>query len=172
MEIQVLSALQGLVGLQLTFVKSAVDMRSFKFGDSKSEDDAQIPAYSLHVLCPWRIQNDEQILTGRSDYYKQAKQNSNTAWKPGDVWGNLQNERLAIMLGSDDRDQATIFSSRSDLVVESVAADAVGGCTIKLSGGFHLLLFPDSSEGEAWRLISREPRSHFVMEAGESYRLS
>jgi hypothetical protein len=48
--------------------------------------------------------------------------------------------------------------------VESVEADACGGVTIHLSGGYRLRLFPDGSVGEDWRFfVLGDESAHFVI---------
>lgn len=48
--------------------------------------------------------------------------------------------------------------------MQSVTADTLGGCSLALSDGFSLEVFPDDSlGGEYWRLLRRGNEEHFVV---------
>jgi hypothetical protein len=51
---------------------------------------------------------------------------------------------------------------------KGIQANQCGGATIFLSGGFRLVIFPDCSEGEDWRIFCCDGvnERHFVIEGG------
>jgi hypothetical protein len=90
-------------------------------------------------------------------------------WEPG-IEDNVQDIRLGNLLGGYDFKTHSHVNDSESLVVERVRASDFGDLDINLSGGYRLILFPDGSTGEAWRLF--EPGKdvpHFVIEGNERH---
>jgi hypothetical protein len=67
-EHQIFSALQPLKGLRLSIAHHAGNMRMFHFGAIRRRAKGIVGEYALHVSCPWRIETEDKILTGISDW--------------------------------------------------------------------------------------------------------
>jgi hypothetical protein len=145
-------------------------MRVFHFGQMREENGGTAGQYALHVQCPWRIDGPEGIVTDRSDLWEHISGKTMTdEWEPG-IEDNIQDVRIGSLFGSYDAKTHAHVNSSAGLVVESVHASDIGDLNIRLSGGYRLILFPDGSIGEAWRIF--EPGKgvpHFVLEDGRGY---
>src|SRR5262249_25646643 len=73
---QVIAALRQIIGLPLTAVRRAADMRTFQFGAMRLVDGGFVADFALHVQCPWRIEGADGIVTGRSDLWEPAEENT------------------------------------------------------------------------------------------------
>ena len=132
-------------------------MRVFHFGTLRAVEGGQVGKFALHVQCPWRIETADRIVTGRHDLFQPAKETEGFDW---DAWDWSDSETL------QDKLVAELLSETSP-IVEDVAADAHGGATLRLSGGYNLVLFPAASQGEDWRLLPPEANGkHFVISGG------
>jgi len=164
---QILKHLAPLVGLKLSIARRAADMRGFHFGDATAADDGRgnHGQFLLHVQCPWRIEGPDGIVTGRTDLWSPADPDANIDWDTWDCYKdeNLQDLRIASLLGGYDAATRSPINATDLLVVEGVDADEYGGATISLSGGYRLVLFPSGSAGEDWRLFKPRSRHHFVI---------
>src|SRR5437588_12996674 len=115
---QVIAALSQIIGLPLTAARRAADMRTFQFGTLRPLDRGSVGDFALHVQCPWRIEGQGGIVTGRLDLWEPVDDNA-----PFDEnWDyekspNLQDARLERWLERNE----------SSLVVHSVDADEFGG---------------------------------------------
>lgn len=163
-------ALQPLVGLPLSIVRQAADMRVFHFGEVRRHHwgKGTVGVYALHVQCPWRIVGPGRLLTGSSDRFVAPPGESGVDQKDVRA-GNLQEMRLAELLeGYDDATKSHV-NATAGLVVTSVTADRYCSLDIMFSGGIHLQLFPDGSAEEDWRFFATEDDSpHLVIEGGKS----
>jgi hypothetical protein len=161
--------LTPLVGLRLVIARRAADLRNFQFGQVRALKSGTVGDHALHVQCPWRFEGPDGILTGLSDLWEPAEVSENVDW---DSWHydrdeNLQDRQLGTLLGSYDPATRSFVNQTEYLVVEEVRADNCGGATIRLSGGYRLVLFPAGIRGEDWRLFrpgTDEP--HFVVAGG------
>lgn len=155
---QAIAGLSLLIGLPLTGMGRAADMRTFQFGTLRPVHRGSVGEFSLHVQCPWRIESEDGIVTGRLDLWEPVEENA-----PFDEnWDyekspNLQDSRLKRWLGCYE----------SSLIVKSVDADEFGGAAINFGQGFVLRLFPAGTRGEDWRLFRPKTGSpHLVISGG------
>src|SRR5947209_17009605 len=155
---RVIAALSQVVGLPLTAVWRAADMRAFQFGTLRPVDRGSVGDFALHVRCPWRIEGPDGIVTGRLDLWEPVDDNA-----PFDEnWDyekspNLQDARLERWLERNE----------SSVVVKSVDADDFGGAAISFGQGFVLRLFPAGTRGEDWRLFQpKTDAPHLVISGG------
>ncbi|MDP9311233.1 MAG: hypothetical protein M3R24_10155 [Chloroflexota bacterium] len=159
--------LHALVGLRLAAVNRAADMRVFQFGTLRAVAGRTVPDFALHIQCPWRIQQGDRLITGRSDLWQPADSTNSIDW---DTWNydanaNLQDAKLKEMLGGDGPATRTIENQTDHLLVETVAMDAFRGITISFSGGYQLVVFPAGVRGEQWRLFQpTAEQPHLVCE--------
>lgn len=164
-EQEIMLQLQPIVGLKLSVARLAASMRGFHFGRMREVPGGTVGEYALHIQCPWRMEGPNGIVTGSSDLWEPAYDDPDIDW---DTWdydaygGNLQDRRLAELLGGYDPATRSLVNQTDILMVESVSADTYGGLGITLSGGYELVLFPAGTAGEDWRLLP----SHFVVSSG------
>jgi hypothetical protein len=167
---EILKHLQPLLGLKLSIARLAADLRNFHFGEVRSVSGGRVGEYALHIQCPWRIEGPGGIITGRLDLWEPAKEDEDVDW---DRWSyhqneNLQDARIAVLLGGYDPETKSHINLTDLLVVKEVAADDCGGATITLSGGYRLVLFPAGTRGEDWRIFRpRVEEPHFVIARGK-----
>jgi hypothetical protein len=167
---QVKLNLQQLIGLKLSRMALAADMRTLQFGNTKPRQGGVVGEFALHIQCPWRIETDTGVITGSGDLYapydESEEMSESFDWAKGD---NLQERILRQLLVGYDEKTKQIVNSTDLLSVEAVQVDSVGGFSLELSGGYRLSVFPNSTRYEAWRLFrpstdeweSRE--EHFVV---------
>lgn len=163
---QVMLHLRPLIGLPLSVVRRAADMRIFQFGEMRAVERGSVGEWALRIQCPWRIEGPDGIVTGRLDLWEPVEKPED--W---DTWdyeqGNLQDRRMLEWLGASNPETGSCRNTTGALVVEQVAADDYGGATLYLSGGYRLVLFPASSVGEDWRVFQPETdEPHFVIHGG------
>jgi hypothetical protein len=166
---EIVERLRPLVGRPLAIARRAADMRGFHFGEVRAVDRGTVGEYTLHVQCPWRLEGPGGIVTGRADLWHPADVNERPDW---DTWDydkdeNLQDRRLADFLGGYDPVTRSPVNRTGHLVVEGLDADDCGGLTVRLSGGYRLVLFPAGTRGEDWRFMGPgDLESHFVISSG------
>jgi hypothetical protein len=162
--------LHPLIGLKLSIARLGGTMRGFHFGEVRTIEHGTAGEYTLHISCPWRIENQEGIFTGGADLFERdtvAMGLNRPGWTYED--GNLQDERLAFLLKGYDPQTHSHVNATDNLVVENVEADAYCGLILFLSGGYRLVLLPTNSTGESWRFFSYDTEgSHFVVGAGKA----
>jgi hypothetical protein len=152
-------SLSKLISLPLSIARDAADMKNFQFGAIRPHPSGKgtVGSFALHIQCPWRLTQDEHIVTGADDYWEPAEADGEVDledWRGG----NLQRKRLS-----------EILSGASELVVRSVVADDFGGFELFLSGGFRLQVFPGGSRGEYWRFFQPGSlESHLVIDAARA----
>ena len=153
--------IQGLCGLELSRSTRAANVQCFHFGalQTKNNSKAMVGEYSLHIQCPWRITDSEEILVGSEDLYEppsdHADYNSDFDWdKP---MANLRDVKLQRLVDSNQ------------LIVKTVVTYKYGGLDIKFNEGITFSLFPAISGKdeflEYWRLIDNrvEVGNHLVV---------
>jgi hypothetical protein len=148
-------ALSVLARLKLLGIGRAADMATMTF-HSPDQSDRDL---FLHVQCPWRLERDGVILTGRGDLFEPLDPDDPVCLQdPGayDRYANLQDARR-----KDFHDEV---ETGADVArVAAIRVDATGGFEIDLTGGFRIAVFPASSRGECWRLFRRGDERHFVV---------
>jgi hypothetical protein len=155
---QVIAALSQIIGLPLTAVRRAADMRTFQFGTLRPVDRGSVGDFALHVQCPWRVEGPDGIVTGRLDLWESVEDDApfDESWDY-EKSPNLQDARL----------EQWMTRNESSLVVKSVDADEFGGAAINLGQVFVLRLFPAGTRGEAWRLFRpKTDTPHLVITGG------
>jgi hypothetical protein len=166
-------ALQPLVGLKLSIARRAADMRNFQFGAMRQVETGKPEQYALHISCPWRIDGPDGILTGRSDLWEHISgQAMPDDWEPS-TKDNLQDARIQQLLKGYDADTNSFINTTGNLVVTSVKANRSRDAIIELSGGYKIILFPQSTRGEAWRIFrAGDPDyPHFVVDEDGTHRI-
>lgn len=162
------SALNPLIGLKLVHTSRAADMQCFHFSSSEWEVCKVTKSFwSLHIQCPWRICDETRIVVGHTDMYEPVEEDA--PYDESFNWdvkgGNLRDAKLAFMMQSPSP------------LVQTVAADALGGLEMRLEQGLVLSAFPTLTRkhdyGEYWRVFnaSEEDSAHFVASAREISRL-
>src|SRR5262245_25387132 len=155
---QVIAALSQIIGLPLTAVRRAADMRTFQFGTLRAVDRGSVGEFALHVQCPWRIEGPDGIVAGRLDLWEPVEDNApfDENWDY-EKWPNLQDARLERWPAANE----------GSLVVKSVDADEFGGAALCFGQGFVLRMFPAGTRSEDWRLFRpKTDAPHFVVSGG------
>jgi hypothetical protein len=147
--------LQRLVGLKLSRMARAADMRTLQFGNTVDRiGGGVVGEYALHIQCPWRLDGPTGIVTGSGDLYEPYAQKEELResfdWDKDD---SLQDGVLRELLKGYDENTKQIVNSTNVLTVEAVETDSAGGFSLRLSGCFRLLVFPNCTRSEAWRLF-------------------
>lgn len=163
---QILNHIKPLIGLELSIARRAADLRNFQFGDTTATERGTIGKYALHIQCPWRIEGPNGIVTGRSDLWEPVEMENGFNWDEWDYEtdGNLQNKKIGELLQGYDEKTHSYINQTKMLVVEEVRSDIFGGAEIYLSGGYRIVIFPDQSRSEQWRIFRPgTAESHFVV---------
>ncbi|MGB8769187.1 MAG: hypothetical protein WCC92_06210 [Candidatus Korobacteraceae bacterium] len=159
---QIQAAAVVLVGKPLWLCRRAGDMAMFHFGERRKETNrrgelSEIGEYALHLHCPWRIVNGEEILMAALDVYKpqsghEEEDDRDFVWERA---GNLLDERARAFFDNDAR----------EYIVECVQAGHAGALRLSLEGELWLEICPcDSTKGEHWRLFQPcTEREHFAV---------
>lgn len=161
------SCLNLLVGLPLSIVRNAADMKVFHFGDVRPHPSGRgtVGAYALHVQCPWRIVSQNAIVTGTSDRFLGATEGEEVNHDDPRS-GSLQFVRAESLLKGYDDTTRSFVNATNQLVVLAAHADDFGGADLLLSGDYRLQIFPDGSLAEDWRFVEFEG-PHLVIEGGQ-----
>jgi hypothetical protein len=119
--------------------------------------------FALHLQCAWRISSRHGIVVGSSDLYvprdADAPEFLFDPNRPGDAIADLHlNQWIAA------------YATRP-LVVVGIDIDRCSGFVLRLSEGFAIEVFPNSSdpthESEEWRLLQPgQDIPHFVVRSG------
>ena len=158
-----------LIGLPLSLIQRVADLRVFQFGAIRHSDAGAVGRYAIHIQCPWRLDHDDRIVTGRTDLWEPLDSSAVVDW---DAWhydheANLQDALLTNFIPHQSQDIQSQSAQIHQLVVEAVEADAYGGAIITFSDNYRLVIFPAGSGGEDWRIFqpaTSEP--HFVIAGG------
>jgi hypothetical protein len=107
----------------------------------------------LSVQCPWRIERDGLVITGRNDVTQPVQEMRGEQWNY-DEDGNLQDVAFASLLQSKAPIGRSARNETSLLFVQEV--DVQGPCDLSLtfSGGYSLRVFADGTKGVQWRFFS------------------
>lgn len=162
--------LGALLGLKLSSIGHAADMRTFQFGVLRKVGKRLVGDYALHIQCPWRIDRSGAIIVGSKDWYEPFVENGerDSSFDPS-KGRNLQEEVLRGFLKGFDADSRSIVNATDLLAVSSAQGSSSGGFELGLTGDYRLLVFPASLRQEAWRLF--QPGStggHFVITGGRA----
>ena len=159
-------ALCELVGEPLRYVSRAANMPTVGFGlahlvpDNRKGGLRAVATWRLHVGCACRLVGRNGIVAGWGDIFFAAGDDPH-AHRFNDAWDYSQ-------LGANRWDECTAawyagFGGRPP-VVEDVEADGLGGCRLRLSGGWIIELWPDDSlPDEYWRFFRFDAEEHFVV---------
>jgi len=143
------NAFAGLVGLQLTTTYLAADMRIFGFGPRRERpilygprkgETGIVGSHALHLQGPWRLRQDNKIVTGRSDLFVFE---GDTA--PPDWHYEQGNSRQCVICERVVRPAPRVHAV-------SVVPE-LGEVSIQFEGDLALDLCPDSTVLEAWRFF-------------------
>jgi hypothetical protein len=174
--------LDQLIALPLCISRRAADMLILHFGTIQEVENRSLSGklrknpkgtvgdFSLHIQCPWRIENSDGIITGRGDLYRSPE--------TGEYFGkeldddsfyehgkNFQDRKMGELLQGIDPITGSYMNVTNFLIVEETEAENFGEATLHLSGGYRLRIFPSSSKGEHWRLLQGvTDEKHFVVE--------
>jgi hypothetical protein len=158
-----------LIGLPLSLFHRVADLNVFQFGDLREIDGRSVGRYTIHIQCPWRLEHDGRIVTGRADLWEPLDPAAVVNW---DAWNydrdaNLQDTLLASFIAHHDQDTQPQSAQVHQRIVEAVQADAYGGASITFNDKYRLVIFPAGSRGEDWRLFQPEAGGeHFVIVGG------
>ena len=166
---EIQSALANLTGLELGAAHRAADMRMFHFGTMRPAAPSIIPSrkdkprgmvgdFALHIKCPWRIETENEILTGRSDLWEPVQESDEFRYDEWDYEkdGNKQDDVIT-----------EFFSSNEKAVVESVELTLHGQFVLLLTHGIRIAVFPSGAVAEDWRLFRPGiDEAHFVVAGG------
>ena len=145
-------------------------MTLFGFGERLEVDSEHtLPEFGLHVHCPWRIENKAGgvIVTGFADFYRPAPNNDDQTWEPTNGKGSLQKYRLGELLHGSDSTLISNDNTIGELMVTEATVLPLFGLQIDLTPCYRLIIFPDGSVGEQWRLLVQYPTAestHYVLE--------
>lgn len=151
----IIDQVEKLKGMRIAASHLAADLRAFHFCSPEEEYRLET-AISLHIQCPWRIEKDDRIITGRYDYHEPLNDihgEEYTAWDPHKD-GNLQDQAVASFL-------------KEIVVVDEIQYDGCGAIVLLFSNDAKLRLFPDGTKSEDWRLFKPNQGPHFVVSGGE-----
>jgi hypothetical protein len=162
--------LQRLIGLKLSRIARAADMRTLQFGNTVARSGGIVGEYALHIQCPWRLDGPTGVLTASGDLYEPCGENDEVSnsfdWEKDD---SLQDVILRNLVKGYDESTKQLVNSTNLLTVGGVETDSAGGFRLRLSGGYEWLVFPNCTRREAWRLFrpskdGHEPEEgHFVV---------
>jgi len=156
---EVLDQLRQLLGLPLSAARRAADMRTLQFGPLREVDRGSVGDFALHILCPWRLEGPDGIITGQSDVFEPIERSPEFDFDNWDYErsGNLQDSQFEHLLRRQSE----------DLVVQEIDADDFGGAVIHFRNHIVLRIFPSGTRGEDWRLFRPGRGSpHFVIAEG------
>jgi hypothetical protein len=132
---------------------------------SANDPDRVTGEYALHLQSPWRISSRNGIVVGASDLYvpldAEVPEFMFDPGRPGDALADLHL-----------RQWIAAYSSRP-LVVVGIDVDRCSGFELRLSEGYAIEVFPNSSEptheSEEWRLLQPgQDKPHFVVRSGSA----
>ena len=151
---QIEQSLSILIGLELRSACRALNLEMFDIGPLLAEVRTagawgEVSRYCLEVQCPWRWTSAAGLVTGSEDrHYPPGENPSMAEFDPDNI------ARCDAIL------EQLIRGREKLLVVESIAADSLGGLRVRLSEGHGIELFPAHTLiQEFWRLLDRKSQS-------------
>ncbi|WP_421381728.1 hypothetical protein ACOJQI_20880 [Bacillus salacetis] len=151
-----------LSGLKLSCAGRASNLFWIGFGDllpvTKRGETSESAENTLHIQCSWRMTKGNKIIVASQDFYS-----PNSDWDENEEGFNWEDQ------GSNRFDERikSFMEDESDLIVDGIDSDNIGGLKVLLSKKYALEIFPDSSEdddySEFWRLISQNGNPHFIV---------
>ncbi len=162
MKIEIEDRLKNLLGLPLENAGRTGNLVWFSFGKTvtmknRNGTEKKVAEYALNVQCSWRITQEYEILVASGDIYLPSKRfNGAEEEFKWDIQG---------MNRCDERLKEFFKTLKSDIFVESIQADKIGGVKIFFTKHYLLELFPDeSTKDEFWRIfVPGNASSHFVV---------
>ncbi len=156
--------LRALIGLPLSIVRNAADMKVFHFGQIRPHGSGKgtVGEYAIHVQCAWRIVSEDAIFTGTTDRHMESSEGIEVNYDDPRA-GTLQYVQIGQLLQGYDNVTKSFVNATDHLVVISVSLDRYGSADLLLSGGYRLQIFPDGSKSENWRFFAIEGH-HIVVE--------
>lgn len=158
--------IQVLVGLPLRIARRAADMRGFHFGQINPHKGGNAGEYVLHLMCSWRIEGPEGLITGHRDLWDpKLEEDWDENWDY-ELNENLQDWKIGQLVGKCEN--KSFYNYTDDkLVVESVDINGFGDLVIALSGGYRIVTFLNHSRGESWLFFSPGLALYVDMEVTE-----
>lgn len=165
-------SLRVLIGLKLTTLGFAADMRTFGFGTERiplrarpDRPERLVAPFALHLQCPWRLQSPTAVVTGSGDWYERngPEDYDEHEMKPEE---RLQQALLRVLLRDDDTSTSVLTNQAEDLIVSNVKADPWGGFEINLTPDYVLAIFPSGTRREQWRYINFKEDRHVYLKEG------
>ncbi|MCG8350076.1 MAG: hypothetical protein MI924_20105 [Chloroflexales bacterium] len=167
MQERIRDTLQVLVGLPMWDAGRAANLIWFHFGakqliKGRKGDLREVGEYALHLQCAWRIVHLDSIVVASND---RLYPRDDPRHEPPDFdWmvpgANRCDEQLECLFTTFDPSQ---------LIVQAVETDRVGGFQLSMGRGLALEVFPNNSfDAECWRFFcfSRDERHLVVTGAG------
>lgn len=145
------SELEKLVGLPVWGVGLSAGMLGLSFGNRypvklRSGRMGEDSDFGLHVQCAWRVAREDEVVVGYAGYM-------------------AIDEDDAPALKAFYETLCSVFAEGPK--VEAVTGVRAGAFSLCLEGGVYVEVFPSAQDvdpdAEFWRLMPREPRSHFVV---------
>jgi len=152
--------LNSLVGLEFSGSSRTANMECFKFGELTNEGNKIFGKFALHIQCPWRITNSEEIIVASDDLFEQPE--NLTEYIPEFDWdkpnGNYRDQKLK-----------EFFENNSNKVLKT-ELNLYGDLNITFEKEIKLTLFPSLSKksdySEYWRIFeSSKDSNHYVFSA-------
>lgn len=108
--------------------------------------------YSLHIQCPWRFTQNDNLILGSNDFYIPINNGGNDEFQ-WDIWGGNMFDIKAEKLKKE------VLPN----IVKKIEVDVIGSINIYLEKGFVVQVFPvDSNIQENWRFINNLTGEHIV----------
>ena len=113
--------------------------------------------YALNIQCAWRVIKENKIIVASGDFYLPK-----TGMSGDDAveWDKIRVNRFDEKI--DELKKAMV----SEMIINGVLGDEIGGLCISFDSGIKLEIFPnDSLEDEFWRFIEFDGQNseHFVV---------
>ena len=156
--------LRVLVGLDLCGSWRAGDLRVFHFGVLRPWQDGFVGDWAVHVQCAWRLEKEGgPLLTGAADLYEPLSDDVDWNHWDYEVDGNVQDSVMALLTPSFS-DARAGTQNLKPLRVDRVECTTTGDAVFTFGHGIRLVIFPDGTKGEMWRLLRPgADDAHFVM---------
>ncbi len=119
-------------------------MRVIHFGTMRPASKSNLPSlknkpcgsigeFALHIQCPWRLETDNGIVTGRSDLWEPRERHEGFSY---DDWDYEKDRNLQDHLIEE------FFSTNDNLYVESVSVQSNGAFMLAFTCGYRFVVFP------------------------------